>query len=163
MGSDRGPRAGPEGRAHDKMRKVQHAVRDLLQIFWEGRKEMKSTRCDVRTVKMSNAMHGVPVVRAMSQSFGIMLLLLTCGVLSAQNVSGTIVSERSRRATATTANSSGRSPACLKSAGSSSRFVTSLDAPKTVKVQGSGTRWSFPVCSTGHNLAVTPISAFLVS
>jgi hypothetical protein len=39
---------------------------------------------------MSNAMHGVPVVRAMSQSFGIMLLLLTCGVLSAQNVSGEI-------------------------------------------------------------------------
>jgi hypothetical protein len=37
------------------------------------------------------------------------------------------------------------------------------DAPKTTNMQGWGTRLSFPLWLTGHNLAVTPISAFLVS
>jgi len=31
------------------------------------------------------------------------------------------------------------------------------------EVQGSGTRLSFPLCSTGRNVVVTPISTFLVS
>jgi hypothetical protein len=45
---------------------------------------------------MSNSMKAMPVVRGMSQSFCIVVLLLTCCTLSAQNASGPDVNNNTR-------------------------------------------------------------------